>query len=137
MPKIKFPEHGEYQIQRQQDIILIRASGAWNLETSKKIMEEMKGLIDELKKKPFALIIDTHNLEGITSESYETLTEGLNYWVANGFSALARLDDANSPNYKVYVDSFDAELKKHMPYRFADSMEQGIAWLNSLGFKGF
>ena len=132
-----FPEHGTYKLTHQQNIIIFDAQGAWNIEASRRAIAEIKVIVDGLSNQSHAFIFDTRNVEGMTPDSFEAWSEAVAYWLENGFKAIVRLDDLESLHYKLYVEAFDIELRKHISYKHADNLEQGKAWLHSLGFEGF
>jgi hypothetical protein len=132
-----FPEHGTFELMHQQNIIIFDAQGAWNIEASERAIAEIRVIVDSFVGQPYAFIFDTNNVEGMTPDSFEAWSEAVAYWLDNGFKAIVRIDDLESLHYKLYVEAFDIELKKHITYKYAENLEQGKLWLHSKGFEGF
>ena len=132
-----FEQHGRFQLGYEQNIIVFIAEGAWNYEASLNATTQIKYIIDRQQDKPHAFIFDTKNVEGMTPDAYKTWAEAVDYWLANGFQAIARVTDPSESHYKMFIEPFDLKLKEIIPLHFADDLTMAVIWLHDMGFRGF
>lgn len=132
-----FAQHGNYTLYSEHNIIIFRAVGAWNIEATRNATSKIKAIVDAIPTETHAFIFDTHQVEGMTPDSYIEWTNAVNYWLSRGFKALVRIDDAESANYKLFIQGFDVYLRELIPFTFADNIQGALNWVHQLGFKGF
>tara|TARA_R110000868_G_scaffold339759_3_gene600477 strand:- start:1583 stop:2035 length:453 start_codon:yes stop_codon:yes gene_type:complete len=132
-----FAQHGKFQMAYEQNIIIIIAEGEWNFEASLNATTKIQYMVDHLQHKQHAFIFDTKKLQGLTPEAYGTWSKAVDYWLAHGFKALARVADPSKTHYKMFIEPFDAKLKDLMPINFNDTLEEAVSGLHDLGFYGF
>ncbi len=134
---MKFNEHGNYSVKLDKEIILFKAQGIWNIESTIHCIGMINSCIDEMNTVKFSIVVDTQKVTGITPDSAELWFKTISVWQTIGHCALARIDNPNSINYKIFLADFDEFFMKNIDFQYANSQNDAIQWLHSLGYKGF
>ncbi len=134
---MKFNEHGNYSVEFDKDIILFKAQGIWNIESSIHCISMINACIEKVDPDNFSIVVDTEKVTGITPDSAELWFKTISVWQTIGHKALARIDNPNSINYKIFLADFDDYFMNSINFQYAKSQEDAIKWLHSLGYKGF
>jgi len=129
-----FNEHGIFKLYSDQQIILLIGEGEWNLEASTHCINSLNSIINDFNTTEFAAIFDTSKVTGITPESFEAWYNAIQHWSAK---AATRIDNPSSPSYQIFLSGMDDYFKSIIPFKYSDSIESAIQWLNTLGYKGF
>lgn len=119
-------EHGQYFISIDNDIIFIKAVGAFNVEGVIEAIRDTKQFIESQKLQCFKLLVDYLDLEGLTPDAFDKLNE-LNLWL-NEQNMVAKAVVIDSP---VILDIFGQRSparKLHLDKNF-DNKTQAIKWL--------
>ncbi len=132
-----FESHGHFTLFYDQSIIIFIAEGAWNLEASNICIMHFKKIIDGFDGKDFGIVIDSSGLEGVTPEGYNAWLKAIDEWSKRGHIATTRVDDLESMKYQAFLSGFDEFFMGTQKFRYSNSIEDGISWLNSIGVAGF
>lgn len=75
-------EHGYFEMERHEQVILIKVFGTWNLETTMRWCIEYKRHIESIKHSPWARILDLTFWELTTPDVWAYVDE-VNSWANN------------------------------------------------------
>lgn len=64
----KFEPHGDYSLAVEAELIIVKASGAWNEQGKRRIMQDVLGAIRRLNAKRFSMLVDVSDFELGTPE---------------------------------------------------------------------
>ncbi len=68
-------EHGSYTITVDNDIIVVSLKDSFNEYATKTFIDKIKTEIDSFNGKPFSILVNDIELEGLNPESYEELDQ--------------------------------------------------------------
>ena len=128
--------HGDFQVDRDGEIITLIAKGLWNEESSTTCIGLIADQIAKINSQNFAIVADTREVEGLTPGSEALWFEAIQDWFAKGHSAIARIDDPAAITYKVFLKGFDDYFQERIQFTYAQSMMSGINWARDKGFSG-
>ncbi len=134
---MKFNEHGNYSVKCDNDIILFKAQGVWNAESSIHCISMINSCIEKIDANKFSIVVDTEMVTGITPDSAKLWFKTIRTWQSIGHSALVRIDNPDSINYKIFLSDFDKYFMENIDFNYAHSFDDAIKWLHSMGYKGF
>jgi len=134
---MKFNEHGNYSVEFDVDIILFKAQGIWNIESSIHCISMINTCIEKIEADKYSIVVDTRAVTGITPDSADLWFKTITVWQTIGHKALARIDNPRSINYKIFLADFDEFFRRNIDFMYADSFDDAIHWLHSIGYKGF
>ncbi len=122
-------EHGEVAIEVANNIIIIRASGAFNEYGAKKYTNSIRDAVANMKGESFSILINNLEFQGATPEAYHEL-ESYNVWL-NKQKLIAKAMVITS---SITLDVID----KHSPSRASqqtrnfNNEEEAMSWIHSL-----
>lgn len=128
--------HGDFQVNRDGEIITLVAKGLWNEESSRTCIRLIADQIAKIDANHFAIVADTQDVEGLTPGSEALWFEAIQDWFAKGHSAIARIDDPAAITYKVFLKGFDDYFLERIQFSYANDMASGIRWAQEKGFRG-
>jgi len=134
---MRFIEHGEYDLIPDGQIIFYKPYGAWNKEAALVAIADFERAIQLLADEPFAIVVDSSQLDGFTADSMHTWSQAIQYWYDRGHRAFVRVDDPNSPNYRIFLKRFDDTFEQKMAFTLCESHKDAFRWLNANGYDGF
>lgn len=123
-------EHGSFNMNITDQIIIINAYGAWNLETALRWGREFKLLANQIESSPWACIVDLSSFELAIPEVWEHIDE-INDWC-----------NLHNQKYEVVICSLSIQKsllenshKKltNVETNFCSSLKQSIEWLSKFG----
>lgn len=118
-----FEPHGDFSIDTENNLLVICACGAWNIETSKAYSRACKSKIQRhFSEQPFYVLISTHDWLP-THDSLEILREMTQWAVRHGMQAQAYCFsnplEAELLNSQVNRDEPEYVLRKSFSYEGA------------------
>ena len=119
-----------YQLHLVGNVLCVEMNSVWSTSTVKKVLKDTQELVDGIKEKPWAAIVDIRNWIMPTFEAFEGFQEIYDWCAANNQShevTLCRFDVQKSIIGD--VSSYDTE---HQFY--TQSPEQAEQWLLDKGF---
>ncbi len=122
-------EHGKSCISVNDDIITIKAIGAFNKEGIVKTIEELKSVIKEFNLKEFKLLFDYIEIEGGTPDVFEKIND-CNIWLNNQNMVAKALVIKSSMNLAI-LESRTPARKSQKSATF-DNKVAAINWLRQL-----
>lgn len=122
--------HGKSFITTDEDIITIKAVGAFNLEGINKVISELKLVIESFNGRGFKLLFDYAETEGGTPDVYEKIND-CNIWL-NSQNMIAKALIITSSTNLAILESRTPARKSQNSQHFKER-ESAIAWLNLQG----
>lgn len=119
-------EHGQYTISVDEDIITVKAVGAFNQEGIVTVIEELKLVIERLSSDNFKLLFDYTETEGGTPEVFDKINE-CNIWL-NSQNLVAKALVINSPTNLAILESRTPARNAQNAKNF-DNKTNAINWL--------
>jgi len=121
-------EHGKSYISVDNEIITVKAVGAFNIEGIIKTINELKVVIESFHEKEFKLLFDYCQIEGGTPEVFEKINE-CNIWL-NSQNMIAKAVVINSTMHLTILESRTPARKVHNTKNF-DDRKTAINWLQA------
>lgn len=119
-------EHGLCFVTIEDDIIFLKAIGAFNLEGMVKANNDVGLIIENLNNNKFKLFVDYSELEGVTPEAFEKLND-FNIWL-NKQNMVAKAVVINSAITLSILDHRSPARSLHNDKNFEDR-EEALNWL--------
>jgi len=119
-------EHGKSYISVDDDIITVKAIGAYNKEGMIKTIEELKSIIESFNQKGFKLLFDYSQTEGGTPDVFDKINE-CNIWL-NSQNMIAKALVINSSMHLSILESRTPARKSQNTKNF-NNKASAIAWL--------
>lgn len=134
-----FNEHGEFAVTRQGNILLVYASGAWNVETAKAYIHTIKEAIEHIKDESWALISNVEQWELCTPDCEILMVNLAKECRAKG---LKREAIVNKNTKSVKLELFHKHSKQYtgepspsqFQRRFLKTDTEAKSWLKNEGF---
>jgi len=123
-------EHGYFQMEIVDQTLIIKCFDSWNLETVLRLCKEYKELVEQIKDKPWACLVDLSEWELATPEMWDEIIE-LNKW-----------GNSNNQKYEAVICSMSLQkslmeeshtVLTNVETKFCDNIERAYEWLNSVG----
>lgn len=123
-------EHGSYRMELIDQVLVLRAYGAWNLETTQRWSEEYLALADKLKAEPWACLVDLTEW-GCGPQECIPCVDKVNEW-----------GNVNNQSYEVVIcqSLFQQKILKgvhqklsNVETEFFQDESQAWQWLQSVG----
>ena len=120
--------HGSFELSVKNQIVIIKAMGAWNFEMAVEFGEQYKALVLTFNQDPWACLIDLTEWELFTPEASDYLDD-INRWA-----------DANNQRFEAVVCGLSIQqslLEKnqaaftHVETQFCESLDLACQWLES------
>ena len=127
-----FEQHGNYELKIVGHSIIFTAKGAWNIETSKACISDFKSITSQFKNSPFSMIIDSQEFEGLTSDCVELWVNEIERWIDCNLVAVSRIDDPDSPGYRIFITPFDKMFKDRIQFAFSNDVSEAMAWIEKV-----
>lgn len=128
-------EHGDYEILTSNFIIITRAKGPWNEESTSHFAQEMQYTIDKFNGMPFAAIGMFYG-ESILTPDAENQLAKLNRWrKERGLQIVAIvLSDKSMGNSLTIHQYKNAYASLGIKHQFFEHISQAKKWLEFHGF---
>ena len=127
-----FEQHGNFHLETQGHTIIFTACGAWNMETSIACISGIQRITDGFNGAPFNVIMDSLAFEGLTSDCIDVWVNEIESWLSSNLIAVCRIDDPDSPGYRIYLTAFDQIFKNRIPFSFANNTQEALAWIEKV-----
>ncbi|GLS91373.1 hypothetical protein GCM10007916_24420 [Psychromonas marina] len=123
-------EHGRFDMQVEEQVIVLKVYGAWNFETTSRWCHEYKDHIDAIKDKPWARLMDLTLWELTTPDVWE-LVDQVNQWA-----------NANNQQYDVVICPLSIQKQllarahqvlTNVEIVFCDNLIEARNWLKDNG----
>ncbi len=121
-------EHGKSQISVDDDIVFIKAIGAFNLEGIMRTIAELKYVIGNLNQKEFKLLLDYSEIDGGTPEVFEKIND-CNIWLNNQAMVAKAIIIKSETNLKILESR--APARELQNYKNFSDKASAIKWLKS------
>ncbi len=121
-------EHGQVSIMLQDNIIVVKLTGAFNEHGAKHYTDGVRKCVDGFNGKPFSILIDNLALLGGTPEAYEEL-EKYNSWL-NRQNMVAKAMLINSKVALDLMNTLSPSRKLQNSQNFTNEQD-AIAWIKS------
>ena len=122
--------HGSFTLSVKEQVIVIKAIGAWNYEAAVAFANDYKQLVSDLQQAPWGCLIDLTDWELFTPDASDYL-DTINQWAEQHnqrFEAvvcgLAIQEALLEKNQSVFVN---------VKTRFCETLEEAYHWLESEG----
>ncbi|MBU2894770.1 hypothetical protein KO495_15770 [Colwellia sp. D2M02] len=123
-------EHGSFKMKIIGQTLVVKCFDAWNIETVLRLCREYKVLVNQIKDKPWACLVDLSQWELSTPEMWDEIDK-LNAW-----------GNINNQKYEAVICGMSLQktlmedshtVLTNVESNFFDNIEQAYAWLSDIG----
>jgi hypothetical protein len=122
-------EHGEVDIVVQDNIIIVRSSGAFNEFGAKKYTQGIKAAVYSLQTQSFSILVNNLEFLGATPEAYQEL-ENYNVWL-NSQKLIGKAMVITSSITLDVIDKLSPSRAAQQTKNFSNE-DDAMKWLQSL-----
>lgn len=128
-----WPQHGEFQLQWQGDILIARYLGEWNEIASQNLHRDALQLWIAHGNKPWGLLSDASCWGGGSQECLDAWWSFFDDGVHHGMIAVT--DILPSEVHAMIVSPLAKRASQLIPYKRSFSIPEAVEWLGSHGLR--
>ncbi|AWB67104.1 hypothetical protein C2869_11965 [Saccharobesus litoralis] len=120
---------GEYSIDLDEDVILIRIKGGFSLQHTTQLVTDIKDTVQSFGNQPFSILVNALAFGGALNDSYQVFEE-LNQWL-NTKPMKGKANVMQSLTLKSLSDNrIPSRLEQNL--RIFSNESEALEWLHSL-----
>ncbi|PHR72347.1 MAG: hypothetical protein COA66_06440 [Arcobacter sp.] len=123
-------EHGSYKIKVINQTIIVECFDSWNIETVLRFCKEYKEMVEEIKYKPWACLVDLSQWELSTPDMWDEIYK-LNEWSNDKNQKYEAVICSLSLQEILVANSHKAFI--NVESNFFKNIDQACNWLTSVG----